>query len=130
MKQTAQFVCEPVSILEQWFLNMDRALAQRQNLHVQTMDDGSVIAINKYASMSAYLAGREIVGQIEQILSHMRAARRELAARVEQVRSGGSLNIRQLKSGHVQVQIEYNTWNDLLTVLEAIDTLVEPKPLH
>jgi hypothetical protein len=87
MKQTAQFVYEPVSILEQWFLNMDKALAQRQNLHVQTMADGSVIAINKYASMSAYLAGREIVGQIEQILSHMRAARRELAGRVERVRS-------------------------------------------
>lgn len=68
---------EPRTAVEQWFWQMDAALSQRRLLHVQALSDGSVIAITKYASMSAFLAGREIVDQIKQILTHMRAARRE-----------------------------------------------------
>lgn len=66
---------KPLTPIEQWFWQMDAALSQRQILHVQAMSDGSVIAITKYAGMSSFLAGREIIDQIKRILSHMRAAR-------------------------------------------------------
>jgi hypothetical protein len=42
---------------------------------VLTTAEGSVLAVTRYASMSAYLAGRELVDDIKAILSHMRAAR-------------------------------------------------------
>jgi hypothetical protein len=66
---------EVVTPIEQWFVKMDAALAQRENVLVLTTAEGSVFALTRYASMSAYLAGRELVDDIKAILSHMRAAR-------------------------------------------------------
>lgn len=60
--------------IERWFLKMEAALAQRQNVCVVPMADGTVIAITKYADMDVYLAKRELVGDIRNIVSHMRAA--------------------------------------------------------
>src|SRR5262249_15118368 len=59
------------------FMKMQSALAQRQNVLVVTMPDGAVFALTKYASMSVYLAGRELRDDLEAITSHMRAAEAE-----------------------------------------------------
>jgi hypothetical protein len=67
----------PPTIMEQWFLQMEEALSHRKLLHVQLMGDHTVIAITKYQSMGAFLAGRGIIDQIKAMISHMRAARAE-----------------------------------------------------
>lgn len=70
------------TIIEQWFLKMEKAIAHRRVLHAQLMSDGAVIAITRYDSgLSPFLAGCELVDDIWAIVRHVRAARRERSAR-------------------------------------------------
>ena len=77
--QGSQAAVSQPSIVEQWFKKMEDSLARRRILHVQVLDDGSVIAITKYCTWGAFLAGRELIDDIRNILSHVRAARDQQA---------------------------------------------------
>jgi hypothetical protein len=63
------------SIMEQWFLKVEAALDQQQLVDVVPTVDGGMLEIWKDASLSTFLACRELRDDLKNIISHMRAAR-------------------------------------------------------